>query len=80
MKAILVIDVPEVDYLDRSLWKPKIEYTIYNQVLINNKPVYVDIGIHGYEELKPLPLKKTDFEDMMFSWNDCIDEILGGNI
>ena len=88
-KAILIIDIPDVDYANRFLWKPKIEYKIFNQVLINNKPLYTPMGIHGYEELKPMPKKLLilgryqdnellNSEEVAYAKgrNDCLDEIL----
>ena len=76
MKAILVIDMP--DNLKNHLDKVKVDVigTLNRQELFHrlNQP------------LKPMPQKKSidydidHIEDEFFAygWNDCIDEILGG--
>lgn len=77
-KAILVIDIPKK--YEEKLNKITVVHTCYEDgktrtMLLNDKGKKIEDYDMCY--LKPLPLKKTDFEEMMFSWNDCIDEILG---
>ena len=95
MKAILIVDLPDTDYANRLISKPKIEYKVYEQALIdnitiydaNNEPIYVEIGIHGFEELKLVPNKdfvdeaesyqtEAEYKAYVSGWNDCIDKIL----
>lgn len=73
MKAILVIDVDEIENCDA-------EVCVYKN----------DIPYQGFSriKLKPMPQKKDgDFvwvdidtcdESYIHGWNDCIDDILGG--
>lgn len=57
MKAILVIDLPDKDYAGREIIEPKIEYKVFNKVGFNELG-YFEMGIHGYELLKPMPQRK----------------------
>jgi hypothetical protein len=69
MKAIIIVDIYDKKNINDLLAFVKLKDESNNMKIFDEQ---------RFLKLKPLPLKKTDFEDMMFSWNDCIDEILGG--